>query len=224
MIPKRYTSGVAVLIATGPSLTAEQVELCRPLRYADQISVMGCNDAYRICPFLDVLYAADGKWIDCHHKKIRSAPRQPPWRGTTFWTANEKASVDYPEWHLVPIKVKPGLSIEMDHIHHGNHSGYQLINLAYLMGCRTIILIGYDCRSGGQHFFGQHEWEPLRVQSAFEKWAKGYDSIAEQAPALGLHIFNATPNSGITAFPTVDLAAATELISAMKERGHANSG
>lgn len=217
MIPVKYDNGVAVLIGSGPSLTARQVALCKQPHQDGQLAMMGCNDAYRICPFLDVLYAADGKWIDYHRQKILEGDLLAL---CTFWTPDEKAAANYREWNLTKIKVAQGLSTDPSVVHHGNHSGYQIINVAYLMGCRTIILIGYDCRDGGKHWFGQHPWGPLRVESNFDSWAKGYNSIAEQASGLDLRVFNATPGSGISAFPMVDLEEALHELTGRGDHAH----
>ncbi len=194
-----------MLIGTGPSLTAHQVALCQEPHRAGKLAVMGVNDAYRICPFLDVLYAGDGKWIDHHREKILASTHP---EGCLFFTPDEKAAAAYPEWQFVKHKAARGISLDREVVHSGNHGGYQLINVAYLMGCENITLIGYDCRAGGQHWFGQHPEGPLRVASPFERWARGYNSIAEQAPGLNLTIVNATPGSGITAFPSVQLSEA----------------
>lgn len=217
MIPQRYKDGIAVLIGSGPSLTERQVALCRQPHVDGQLAVMGCNDAYRICPFLDTLYAADGRWIDHHRQRmIESALFDQ----VQFWTPDEKAAGYYPEWNLVKCKPLPGLSVDRGLVHSGNHSGYQLVNVAYLMGCRTIILIGYDCKNGGYHWFGEHPEGTMRVRSNFARWAAGFNAVADQAAGLNLRIFNATPGSGISAFPMVDLAEALHELTGRGEHAH----
>ena len=203
MIPQRYTEGVAVLIGGGPSLTAQQVSLCMNPHQQRRLAVMGCNDAYRICPFLDVLYAADERWIDYHQQNVLKSAHL---RTLECWTPDEKAAEKYSEWSLIGIKpIEPGLSTDRAVLHGGNHSGYQLINLAYLMGCLDIILIGYDGHSGGDHWFGKHPEGPMNIKSNYQRWMAGYRSIQKQAAALNLTIVNATPGSAIDAFPHATL-------------------
>lgn len=202
MVPQHYTEGTAVLIGGGPSLTTEQVETCREPHAAGDLIVMGCNDAYRICDFLDVLYAADGRWIDHHHENVPEGPE--------CWTADRKNNQVRERWNRVAVAAGQGdgLSLDREVLVSGNHSGYQLINLAYLMGCRTLILIGYDCRGGGTHWFGQHPTPAMQVKSNFEIWVKNFQAIAESCTILNLTIINATPNSAIDAFPRLTLDAA----------------
>lgn len=51
---------------------------------------------------------------------------------------------------------RPGLSKEQGVIHQGTNSGYQAINLAYLLGATCILLLGYDAKGKGVHWFGRH--------------------------------------------------------------------
>jgi len=195
VIARRFHNIPAVLIGGGPSLTRDQVELFRALHRRGHVAMFGCNDAYRICDFLDCLYAADGKWIEHHHAQVINAlgDRVP------LVTVDKPAAAKYPEWIAVPdYNNEPGLSRDPTTLHAGQHSGYQLIGLAYHMGVRTAVLLGYDCHSGGQHWFGEHPTDAMRVRSNFERWVKHYDTIA--ADAHGMRIINATPGSAIRCF------------------------
>ena len=58
-IPKMWTNSVAVCLGGGPSLNKEDIEYCREKKGVRFIAI---NDAYRLAPFADILYAADKKW------------------------------------------------------------------------------------------------------------------------------------------------------------------
>ncbi len=193
-VPERFDNGVAVLIATGPSLTPEQIEHVRTHRDAID-AVMGVNDAYRICDFLDLLYAADGRWIEHHRDTLRNLSFDK-------WTALDKRYDFSPEWNEIKVisDHKRGLSTDREELIGGCHSGYQLINLAYLMGFRTVILLGYDATRGGQHFFGLHPTTALQVKSNYARWMIRYKNMADDAERLGLTIINATASSAIPYF------------------------
>lgn len=194
MVHEEIENGIAVLIATGPSLTADQIEHVRTHRDAVD-AVMGVNDAYRICDFLDLLYAADGRWIEHHRDTLRPLSFDK-------WTAIDKRYDFSPEWSAIKIisTDKSGLSLDREALIGGCHSGYQLINLAYLMGFRTVILLGYDARAGGHHFFGKHPTRDLDVESNFKRWMIRYKHLADDAERVGLTIINATASSAIPYF------------------------
>ena len=70
-VPKLWPNSTVVCIGTGPSLTQADVDLC-----CSQARVIAVNDAYRMAPLADVLYAADdkqrvyrfdgdGEWSEC---------------------------------------------------------------------------------------------------------------------------------------------------------------
>jgi len=84
-------------------------------------------------------------------------------------------------------------------IHHGKNSGYQAINVAYLLGCTRIILLGYDMKGGPEaHFFGLHP-EGLRRCPDYGKFVAAFRSI--DPDEYGIEIINCTPGSALDAFP-----------------------
>ncbi len=167
--------------------------------------MFGVNDAYVICDFLDVLYVADKRWIDHHRLMVNKHGCEMWCHDDTRMHPDHKANKDedaYLEWNKVTTKSDVGFSVDRDYIHRGNHSGYQVANLAYLMGCATLILIGYDGHNGGQHFFGQHPAGTLRVKTNFERFNKNWIAVAEQLGQLNLNIINCTPGSAIDVVPS----------------------
>lgn len=206
-VPTRFPGATGFCIGTGPSLTAEQIELIRGARARSDISsrtphgvrVFGINDAYRICDFLDVLYAADYRWVEHHFERTVGLP-------CDRWHAFHKQHDPAPGWHEIPVKGNDGLSTDRTMLRHGQHSGYQIINLAYLMGCTTIALVGYDGHSGGKHFFGKHPTPMMDVETNYASMVPHFRSMAKHAAILNLNIVNATPGSAIDAFDRVDLA------------------
>jgi hypothetical protein len=161
------------------------VDLCAS--YRDRAYFFGCNDSYKLVPFLDLLYACDLRWWEYHHDKVYD---------TYKWTSNKEASdkfsLNYIEGHSLP-----DLCLDKFAIHYGFNSGYQLINLAYHFGVREFYLVGYDMRANG-HFFGNHPW-PLVTTSPYELFISRYKTITLPS------IVNCTPGSALTVFPYKDL-------------------
>ena len=105
-VPIRYEGATAVIIATGPSLTADQIMQCRYYHERNKLVVLGVNDAYRICDFLDYLYAADWRWIEYHKGKIQARLK----RGFCFTTPEKGRKKGFV--NLLQVKV-PLLLVQM---------------------------------------------------------------------------------------------------------------
>lgn len=100
-----------------------------------------------------------------------------------------------------------GLSRSQGVLHSGQNSGYQAINLAYLMGAEVILLLGYDMarRNGKGHFFGEHP-ETLNHKTDYRQFITNFDSI--KPDQYGIEIINCTRDTALTAFPKMDLEKA----------------
>ena len=114
---------------------------------------------------------------------------------------------------LLKRGVKYGIELSNDTLAHGNNSGYAAINLAYHLGARKIILLGYDMGnvSGKSHF---HEGYPTRA-TADEVYQKqfipGFGAIYEALKGRGIQVYNACPTSNLKVFPMITLDKALSL-------------
>lgn len=199
-VTRAWEGKTVVCMATGPSLTPEQVAIVR----ASGAKTIAVNDAYTLAPFADLLYFADVKWHAWHRE--RQAFRE---------FAGEKCSIflgvdpKLGAIHLLRQASYVGLSTNPGEICTGANSGYQAINIAVLSGAKRIVLIGYDAQpSGGrQHFFGDH---PDKSHAPYDVIRHRFADLIEPTRKLGVEILNATPVSAITCYPKVDLAASLE--------------
>lgn len=114
---------------------------------------------------------------------------------------------------LLKRGVKYGIELSRDTLAHGNNSGYAAINLAYHLGAKKIILLGYDMGnvSGKSHF---HEGYPTRA-AADEVYQKqfipGFGAIYEALKTRGIQVYNACPTSNLRVFPIITLDKALSL-------------
>lgn len=145
-IKPRWQGKRCVVAATGPSLTPKVAEAIRSEH------IIAVNDAYRLIPWADVLYACDAHWWD--HHGVPLFPNQ-------LWSSHDdklnpklKCAKQY-GLHLVAGRYGQGFSYDPSFIHYGSNSGFQAINLAILFGANRIVLVGFDMR-GTEHFFGKH--------------------------------------------------------------------
>jgi hypothetical protein len=93
------------------------------------------------------------------------------------------------------------------HMHFGDNSGYQAINLAYLWGAGRIILLGYDMQhtGGKSHFFGDHP-KDLQVGSDYVDWCHKFAKLAADLAARGVEVINCSRATALDCFPraTID--------------------
>lgn len=203
----RRWAGRCVVAASGPSLTPNVAALCRGER------VIAVNDAYKLLPFADVLYACDSAWYE-HHKGCRDFAGER-WTSHSLSPKNDKRQLaERYGLRVIAGEDRPGFSADPAKVHYGNNSGYQAVNLAILFGADPIILVGFDMRAidGKRHFFGNHE-APLRDGHSFTTWVNNFERAAKMLSG-GPRIINATPGSALKCFPMVGLDEALRVADA----------
>lgn len=169
-------------------------------RRRNEIRVVAVNDAYRLLPNADILYACDAAWWRQHSGC-------PGFAGERWSSHNLKAEDDKSEIadrygvNLVAGDHKQTFSHDPGLIHYGSNSGFQGINVAILKGADPVILVGFNM-SGGTHFFGRHP-PGLLQNSDFSRFVPNFEYAARHL--RGVTVINATPGSALKCFPMMDL-------------------
>jgi hypothetical protein len=190
-------SGIAIVAATGPSLTKEVAEQCRGQ------NCIAVSDAYKLLPFAQVLYSCDVAWWKYHAGCPHFAGEK--WSSHGF-NSNDKSQISTKYGlKLIHGEHFKGFSFKPDRLHYGSNSGFQAVNLALLFGATTVVLVGFDMRfvNGKQHFFGSHP-PPLNRSTAFQRFIDQFKVAAKNLPK-GVEVINCTPGSAMTVFPIRDL-------------------
>jgi len=172
----------AVVIASGPSLTVEQVNHCK-----GKVFTAVVNNSYKLAPWADLLYACDEEWWD-HHK--------PDFKGLKY-TINESAAKKY-NLNLIKHNNKVRFSTQ-DVIATNGNSGFQAINLLYLFGYRKIYLLGFDYKNTGQHWHGRHPGIMDKFPN-MNQWVQYINNAKPLMDAAGLNVVNCSPDSAIECF------------------------
>lgn len=197
IVPRLFPNSTIVCLGTGPSLTAADVDVCR-----GKAVVIAINDAYRIAPWAEVLYACDAAWWKRHN-----------------WCrafAGMKVSLETSAWRQCgpgdPAIVRlrnagdSGLELDPTGLRTGKNSGYQALNLAVHLGARRIVLLGYDMDATNRkpaHFFGDH---PNPIRSPYALFRQHFETLVQPLRTAGITVINATPGSALTCFPRLSLA------------------
>lgn len=200
-------SGPCIVAATGPSLTPEVAEECRGHK------LIAVNDAYKLLPFADVLFACDSKWWRVHKGCPDFKGEKWSTQGTekrrngTFRDDKQAEARDY-GLNLIGGKSGDVFSLDPSCIHYGGNSGFMTTNLAILWGGNPTILVGFDMRAvdGKTHYFGEHQAGLHRVGN-FKRWIERFDNAAAKLPKH-IRIINATEGSSLDCFPKMSLSEA----------------
>jgi hypothetical protein len=152
-------------------------------------------------PTADAIYGCDDHWWDLYAAELKSKFR------CDLWTQSAKSAKRYDLRHWEG-ESKPGLG--KTKIHFGNNSGYQAINLAYLLGAKRIILLGYDMQTDGDqvHFFGNHPYHQRKggpTNTLMKDWCEKFEALARDLKFEGVEVINATRKTALMAFDRQDL-------------------
>ena len=121
-----------------------------------------------------------------------------------MWTQSEAWDIDPKGWGLTVIRSEdsPGLSKDRGLIYQGANSGYQAINLAYHLGGNPIILLGYDMKGVGVHWFGKHQSPGLSTMTDYGGLVKRFDTI--NPDDYGIEIINCSRDTALN-FPRMTI-------------------
>lgn len=185
-----WAGETAVIICAGPSLSDTQLEIVK----ASGAKTIGVNTAYFYFQ-PDVLYAGDMLFWKVHLARIKAqCPK------TQLWTQDGSAAERY-QLNRQRGGNRDGLGLDI--VHMGGNSCYQAINLAFLWGCRRIVLVGVDMKvgpKGERHLHGDHE-KPLVQSQCFDEWILKFKKMAEDLKTHGCEVINATSGSALKCFP-----------------------
>lgn len=193
-VPRLFPGETVVCIGGGPSLTPEDVNYCH-----GKARVIAINDAYKLAPWADVLYACDAKW----------------WRWEKNASAEMFAGLKYslgvgPKgWHVQTLQNtgREGLELQPTGVKTGTNSGYQAINLAVHLGATRIVLLGYDMQKQGglMHWHGDH---PQKSTPAFVAWIAYFTKLAPILKKHGVEVINCSRRTALTCFQKAALETA----------------
>lgn len=187
-----------VLIGGGPSLTPADVDAVR-----GRARVIAINESVRLAPWADVLWASDRKWIDWNDGV-------PNFKGLKF-SIESRDTTTRSDWTVLKNTGFLGLETEPKALRTGFNGGYQALGLAYHMGAKRVILLGFDMKGDAN---GRCHWHPPHPDgrvSPYDKFIEAFDSIVQPLKDAGVEVINCTPNSALKCFPYQSLQETLQL-------------
>lgn len=200
LVPILTDGGTVVCLASGPSLTAADVETVR-----GRAVVVAVNDAIRLAPWADVFYSG---------ARVYWTPKDPRGRLLEgFAGLRVRLCLD---------QDRPGVGADgVIRLRHGGadglartpnalttyqNSGGAAINLAVHLGARRIVLLGYDMGpADGRHHF--HDAPGTRHSSPYALFTRLLATSVAPLAAAGVEVVNCSRRTALACFPRVPLEA-----------------
>ena len=195
-VPKNFYGETIYIIGGGPSL--------KDFNFSNLIGrkTIAINKAIFYHKSADVLYWTDGRFYTWFKNEVDA------YKGLKF---SLKPGSQYTRDIQISRKGKPyGLEEDPQTLAHGFNSGYAAINLAYHLGAKRIILLGFDMANDGTetHF---HDGYPTRAagnEVYTDKFLPGFKQLKSEIKPKGIHVLNASPYSKLNVFPKITIEQA----------------
>lgn len=195
-----------IVAATGPSLTKDVIQTCRMKRWLGGWRILAVNDAAKVFPLADAMYACDEAWWDHHGPTLEFAGERWSSHEDGEAAANDKteAQAKY-GLRLVLGRNNPKFSRDPSVIHYGLNSGFQAVNLAMHKGVSRIVLVGFNMQrvKNEAHYFGEHPGK-LSRGTTYTNFCKAYEAACPPP----VPVVNATPDTALRCFPIMTLEEA----------------
>ena len=200
-VKREWKNEIVVILGGGPSAVAASHSFLASFR------VITINDSFRLYPAADILYFCDLCWWEKRQQEVWNN-----FQGERLVTLEN----DIPGVLRLRNTGSVDLETEPDGLRHGSNSGYQAINLAFHMGARRIVLVGFDMRIVAEtaHWNTDHVMQQNEAGFALtlrQVMLPKFETLRTPLEAAGVEVFNATPNSALTVWPYVPLREALQL-------------
>lgn len=166
------------IVGGGPSLKDFNFELLK------NRVVIAVNKAFLYLPFAQALYWSDSSFYDSFKKEIHE------FKGIKV-TKNPSPKAE--DIINVVETGREGLELEPNGIRNGGNSGYAAINLAYHLGAKKIVLMGFDAKNGAggnSHWHDGYGKKGASDEVMQRNWLPHYSSIVNALEERRVKIYN----------------------------------
>lgn len=181
-------------LASGPSLTVEDVELVRAAGHPTVVT----NTTFRLAPWADILFGFDARWW---------ATKDP----RTGLTHAQESERDFVGRRFCRSELGKNYGIETLHasswFRGSGNSGACAISLAVSAGAQRVVLLGFDCTFGAdgkRHWHGDHPGG-LGNCLSIARWPLQFTRVKRQADAARVAVINCSRRTALDMFPRLRL-------------------
>lgn len=200
-----YPDSTIYILGGGPSLNKVNFDLIK-----DKV-VIGVNNSYgdpikdqdgvliKYVPrdWVNICWFGDTRWWNWHEEYLAD------FKGLIFSCSPKSSKIEI----INNLKRGKPKGIETNgNISWNKSSGGSAINLAYYLGAKQIVLLGYDMKQekGHNNWHTDHKNAQTKGQ-VYQRFITAFPIIKEEADGLGLKIYNGNPDSALTVFPFINL-------------------
>lgn len=212
-----------VITSNGPSLSMEQCRYVNEKQKEGKCKIIAIKNSFSLFDKPDIIFTdCCTKWWETNHhtlkehnvwasvdidKKYKEIPSTQ--YSTVIKTVNSNTQSDYKKVNsLYDLKHKTygnstcsaetlgGLCFIPGVLQRNTTSGFTAINLAYHLGAKKIILLGYDYSvEHGDHWFGKHSYIETKTQEYIDKfWVPPMEQIKCDIPIINCSTHTAIKN------------------------------
>jgi hypothetical protein len=186
------------IIGGGPSLNEFNWDLLKDKK------VIAINRAYQFCKTAQVVYWTDGRFYQWNKDELDALTSK---KYTIQPSANQ---IDV---NVLKRGIRHGLETIPTTLAHGDNGGYAAINLAYHLGAKEIVLLGYDMGNinGESHF---HDGYPVSIttdETYQNRFMAGFPSLFEELKKKNIKIWNASKISKLVGISRITIEQALRL-------------
>ena len=217
-IPKVWENETAYILGGGASIISQfgiPADIVKQVRngklpmsvyssYMEKLfdkNVIGINAAYQLGSWVDYVYFMDKDYMLAERGGLSKFPNKVisalEYSETEDWCYTVKGTQEH------------GICETPNTIAYNWSSGAAAINLAYHLGAKKIVLLGFDMKltRGKQHFHqaGNGYTKPKLIDKVFKRHLQAFEYIKNDADRLGVEIINASPKSAIKEFKRATL-------------------
>lgn len=182
------------IIGGGPSLKGFDFNLLKDK------TVIAVNKAFLHLPMAQVLYWSDTRFFEWYSKEIEDFKgikvtcRPQPKRNDIINLLNTG---------------KTGLETMSYGLRDGGNSGYAAINLAYHLGAKQIVLLGFDMQTNGKETHWHEGYSSTAdTETMGRLMIPNFDSLVEPLAKRKVKVYNASPISKLTSFEKITIEEA----------------
>jgi len=182
------------IVGGGPSLKKLDFNLLK-----DKV-VIAVNKAFLHIPMAQVLYWSDTRFFEWYSKEIEDFKgikvtcRPQPKRNDIINLLNTG---------------KTGLETMSYGLRDGGNSGYAAINLAYHLGAKRIVLLGFDMQTNGKETHWHEGYSSTAdTETMGRLMIPNFDSLVEPLAKRKVKVYNASPISKLTSFEKITIEEA----------------